>query len=167
MKIGRYLVGLISGLTFGMLFAPKEGKKLRQELVKKGGESGEEALMALYNAFKEAGTDAYGEMKKLSNNEQLQSALSMSKEKMRDYLTDLESGGYDIAERIQGHAEEITEAVGKAAVDFKKKVLSEKKVVKRAVKKRSKKVAKAAKPALKAIKKTVASKKRKVSAKKK
>lgn len=167
MKIGRYVVGLISGLTFGMLFAPKEGKKLRQELAKKGGESGHEALMALYHAFKEAGVDAFSEMKKLSDNEQLQSALSMSKEKMRDYLSELESGGFDLAERIQGGAEDISEAVGKAGVEFKKKVLSKKSGVKRVIKKRTKKTLSSIKPTVKAVKKAVATKKKKISAKKK
>lgn len=35
MKLGRYIIGLLSGLTFGMLFAPKKGKELRKELMKK------------------------------------------------------------------------------------------------------------------------------------
>lgn len=159
MKLGRYLVGLISGLTFGMLFAPKQGKKLRDELVKKGGESGHEALTVLYKAFKDAGTDAVGEMKKLSDSEQLQSALSMSKDKMREYLKQIEDTGYDLAAQAEEGIDDFTNMAEAATTKLKKQVSKKKKVVKRAVKSR-----------VKAVKKTVAKKvapKRKVTTRKK
>lgn len=161
MKLGRYIVGLISGLTFGMLFAPKKGKKLREEIFKKGGESGQEALLTLYKAFKDAGVDAVGEMKKLSESEQLQSALSMSKEKMRDYLSEIEEGGYDIAARAQEKVEEFSDMAVAAGTKFKKRAV---KKAKRTVKSRPKAVKRS--PAKKVLKKRATSKKKAASKKK-
>ncbi|MBU0728072.1 YtxH domain-containing protein, partial [Patescibacteria group bacterium] len=66
MKIGRYIIGLVSGLTFGMLFAPKKGKALRDSIIKKSSESGTEGLKELGNAFLEAGGEAWDEIKNLS-----------------------------------------------------------------------------------------------------
>lgn len=161
MKLGRYIVGLLSGLTFGMLFAPKKGKKLREELFKKGSESGHEALIVLFNAFKDAGADAVGEMKKLSESEQLQSALSMSKEKMREYLSDLEESGYDVAARAQEKVEEFSDMAVAAGTKFKKRAVKKKKAIKRAVKARLKK------PGKKAAPKKKTTSKRKVASRKK
>ena len=160
MKIGRYIVGLLSGLTFGMLFAPKKGKKLRTELFQKGSKSGQDALGVLANAFKDAGMDAVEEMKKITDNEQLAAALSMSKEKMREYLSQLEETGYDVAERAQEKMEEFTEMAGKTASAFKKRAVTKKKAAVRTVKKAGKTAKKEVKKAVKkvATKKTPARK---------
>ncbi len=169
MKLGRYIVGLISGLTFGMLFAPKKGKKLRDELAKVGEGSGQEALMALFNAFKDAGADAATEMKKLSESEQLQSALNMSKDKMRDYLSELEEHGSDMAACCQDKMEEFSDVAAAASSAFKKRAVRKKKVVTKAVNRRTKKVRRVVKVKVNAVKKVakkVAPKKKKVTAKK-
>ena len=61
MKLGRYIVGLISGLTFGMLFAPKKGKELRKELSKLKSKKDDpcgachDGITVLGKAFKDAG----------------------------------------------------------------------------------------------------------------
>lgn len=138
MKIGRYIVGLLSGLTFGMLFAPKKGKKLRTELFQKGSKSGQDALSVLANAFRDAGMDAVDEMKKIAENEQLAAALSMSKEKMREYLSQLEETGYDVAARAQEKMEELQDMAEETASSFKKRAMTKKRAVVRTVKKASK-----------------------------
>lgn len=160
MKIGRYIVGLISGLTFGMLFAPKRGKKLRDEIVKGSSSSGQEAFSVLFDAFRDAGADAVTEMKKLSENEQLQSALSMSKERMREYLSQMEDGGYDIAARAQEKVEAMSDMAAGVATDFTKRAVRKRKAATRSVKRRVKRVTRtvkaagtAAKTAKKAVKK--------------
>ncbi|MBN2306374.1 YtxH domain-containing protein [Candidatus Peregrinibacteria bacterium] len=156
MKLGRYIVGLVSGLTFGILFAPKKGKKLREELIKKRGESGQEALMALFNAFKDAGVDAAQEIKKLSENEQLRSALNMSKEKMHEYLSDIEERGYDLAARAQDKVEEFSDMAVAAGTEFKKRAVQKRAVVERAVKNRMSGITKAIKPKAKRTRRTAA-----------
>jgi len=55
MRLKRFMFGVLSGLTFGLLFAPREGKKLRKELSKKSRISGQEGLKVLGEAFKAAG----------------------------------------------------------------------------------------------------------------
>jgi len=135
-------VGLISGLTFGMLFAPTEGKKLRKELKKGAGKSGSEALATLVDAFKDAGTEAMDEMKKLSESEQMQAALSMSKDKMREYLSNLEETGYDIAARAQEKLEELSDAAQETGKSFKKRAVRKQGVVKKVLKKKVAKVKK-------------------------
>ncbi len=167
MKIGRYIVGLISGLTFGMLFAPKKGKKLRDELISKKGGSGHEALMVLYKAFKDAGIDAASEMKRLSENEQLQSVLDMSKDKMRAYLAEVEESGYDLAARAQEKVDEFADVATEIGSDFKKRAVKKRAAVKKAVGKRVAKAKKAVKPKVKRVtKKLVGKKVKKTSPKK-
>lgn len=155
MKLGRYVIGLLSGLTFGMLFAPKKGAKLREELMRKRGESGgHDALMVLFNAFKDAGTDAVSEMKKLSENEQLRSALNMSKEKMHEYLSGLEESGYDIAARAQEKIEEFSDMAVTAGAKFKKRAVKKQGSIKKAVKNRVSTIAGTLKPKAKKTRKT-------------
>ena len=97
MKLGRYIIGLISGLTFGMLFAPKKGEELRKELMKKGSKSGADGLKTLGEAFKGAGEEAWGELKSLGEHEQVAALLELSQEKMRAFLDTAEEKGYDVA----------------------------------------------------------------------
>lgn len=155
MKIGRYLVGLLSGLTFGLLFAPKKGSQLRAELVRKGGESGQEAIMVLFNAFRDAGVDAVGEMKKLSENEQLRSALNMSKEKMHEYLARIEDSGYDLAAQAQEKVEQFSEMASSFGNKFKSRALEDEEEVVEKAKSRIKKGAATVKTRVRAIRKSV------------
>jgi gas vesicle protein len=156
MKLGRYMIGLLSGLTFGMLFAPKKGSLLREELTKKGGESGHEALMALFNAFRDAGTDAVSEMKKLSENDQLRAALSMSKEKMHEYLSQLEESGYGVAAQAQEKMEQFTDMAAAVGNKFKSRAVRKEKTV---IGKLKTKVKRKARTVKAKVKKTVTRKK--------
>lgn len=133
MKLGRYIIGLLSGLTFGMLFAPKKGNKLRSDLMRKGSTGGHEALGVLVDAFRDAGAEAVTEMKKLSENEQISAALSMSKDKMKEYLAQLEDTGYDIAAQAQGKMAELKEMAEDTGSTFKKRAVAKQvKVVRKA-----------------------------------
>jgi gas vesicle protein len=101
MKIGRYLIGLVSGLTFGMLFATKKGKDLRKEIFEKGSDSHMDGLKALGNAFKGAGADAMAELKKMSEHEDIAALLEVSHDKMRGFLDAAQDHGYDVAAYVQ------------------------------------------------------------------
>jgi len=126
MKLGRYIVGLISGLTFGMLFAPKKGKMLRDDILKRSEESGADALAVLGRAMKEAGEEAWQEVKGLSEHEQVEAVLAMSKEKIQEFLASIEDSGYETAGKAQEKLEELAMMATKEAKRFKAK--SEKKV---------------------------------------
>jgi gas vesicle protein len=136
MKLGRYIVGLISGLTFGMLFAPKKGKDLRRDIIKKGSSSGQEGLKTLGGAFMDAGEEVLSELKNLSENEQVAAMLEMSKEKLGEYLSFIEGRGYDVAGIAQKKLEEIAVfATDKARQLEKRAAEKENDFVKKAVKK--------------------------------
>ena len=130
MKLGKYIVGLISGLTFGMLFAPRKGKDLRNELVKKSSESGAEGLKVLGNAFKDAGEDAFKELKGLSEHEQITAFLELSQEKMKNFLEAAEEKGYDVASAVQEKFEDLAKMAKGKMNEMKKKTSEiEKKVI--------------------------------------
>lgn len=144
MKLGKYIAGALSGLTFGLLFAPKKGGDLRKEMKKKGAKSGHDALSVLIDAFKEAGTEALDEAKQLSEVQSLESAIGNSKEKMKEYFSQIEKTGYDIAARAKEKLDELHDVAEDASVNFKKTAVKKAKVVKKAVA-RSKKAVKATK----------------------
>jgi gas vesicle protein len=155
MKIGRYVIGLLSGLTFGMLFAPKKGKELRKNITKKSSESGTEGFKVLAEAFLEAGGEAWEEVKNLSEHEQVEAALDITKEKLKEYLGLIEERGYDVASVAQGKLEEIADLATSKAKQFKNKAHKKRRAAKKTVTKKvtfakrrvSKKVAKAVKKA--------------------
>ena len=122
MKIGRYIFGLLSGLTFGMLFAPKKGEDLRKDIAKKASQSNTEGFKVLGNAFMEAGSDAYKEMKNLSENEQIAATLEVSKEKLKEYFDLIEAKGYDAAAIAQEKFEEIAEFAKSKALKLKEQM---------------------------------------------
>jgi gas vesicle protein len=149
MKLGRYIVGLISGLTFGMLFAPKKGKDLRKDIAQKGTESSADGLKALGEAFLSAGGEAWEEIKNLSEHEQVEAVLEMSKEKLREYLSIVEEKGGGVAAIAQEKLEEIAELATNKARQFKNKAQSKKNAVSKKVtfaKRKVKNVTTVAKP---------------------
>ncbi|MBN1258216.1 YtxH domain-containing protein [Candidatus Peregrinibacteria bacterium] len=123
MKLWKYVVGLVSGLTFGMLFAPRKGSELRGAIMKKANKDGHtEGLKILGDAFMDAGGDAWAEMKKLSEHEQVEAFLELSKEKLHEYLATVEERGYDVAGVAQQKLQEIAELATRKANEFKTKL---------------------------------------------
>lgn len=144
MKLGKYIAGALSGLTFGLLFAPKKGQDLRKEMKNKASKSKHDALSVLIDAFKEAGTEALDEAKHLSELESIESAIGNSKQKMKEYFAQIEKTGYDIAARAKDKLDELHHIAADASVNFKKTAVKNARVVKKAVN-RSKKVVKTTK----------------------
>ena len=150
MKLGRYIIGLMSGLTFGLLFAPKKGKDLRKEIFKKGSKDSTEALKALGLAYKEAWNDVYDEIKALKDHEQVEALLELSQNKLHEFLQAAEERGYEFSGTAQEKLEDFANLAKLKAKEFGE---SAKKKGKKAAKKVSKKVSKAKKKAGKAVKK--------------
>lgn len=165
MKIGKYIVGLISGLTFGMLFAPKKGKDLRKELVKHGKKSNSDGFKVLGDAFKEAGQDVAKEFKNLTEHEQVSAFLELSQDKMKSFLDAAEEKGYDVAATVQEKLEEFSILAKRKAKDLKGEVKTVKKSLK-ATKKRAKSKVKKVKKVIKKVKTAAEKEVEKVTAKK-
>ena len=164
MKLGKYIVGLLSGLTFGMLFAPKKGKELRRELAKKTSGSDpyascHEGAKVLGKAFKDAGEEAWEELRTLGENEQVAALVELSQEKMKEFLDTAEEKGYDVASYVQERLEGLaslakTKAEGVREMATKQAVVTKKKVgkkVRRAKKKVGRKAAKSTRKAATAV----------------
>ncbi len=166
MKIGRYLIGLASGLTFGMLFATKKGKDLRKEIFEKGSDNHMEGLKVLGNAFKGAGAEAIAELRKVSEHEDIAALLEVSQEKMRSFLDAAQDRGYDVAGYVQEKLESLAamakEKMGDAkegADQFKKRAVRKAEDMKDEVtEKVAKKVSHVRKTAEKKVKKVLSKK---------
>lgn len=161
MKLGRYIIGLISGLTFGMLFAPKKGKELRSELAKKTSGSDpysscHEGAKVIGKAFKDAGEEAWEELGSLGENEQVAALVELSQEKMKEFLDTAEKKGYDVASYVQEKLEGLTDLAKTKAEEVKGKALNtRKRAVKRAVSARKKVIRKVSAVKKRAVKKAV------------
>ena len=168
MKLGKYIVGLLSGLTFGMLFAPKKGRELRKELAKKTSGSDpysscHEGAKVIGKAFKDAGEEAWAELRSLGENEQVAALVELSQEKMKEFLDTAEEKGYDVASYVQEKLEGLaslakTKAKGVSGMAVKHAAATKKKVGKKvrrkvsaAKKKVGRKAAKSTKRAAKAV----------------
>lgn len=119
MKLGRYLIGLASGLTFGMLFATKKGKDLRKEIFEKGADSHMEGLKALGNAFKGAGAEAMEELKKVAEHEDIAALLEVSQDRMRHFLDSAQEQGYDVAAYVQDKLDSLAALAKDKASEMK------------------------------------------------
>jgi len=134
MKIGRYIIGLMSGLTFGMLFAPKKGSDLRREMSKKCEKGGAESLKVLGSALLDAGEDAVNEIKNLSESEQIEVFLKNSEDKWQAMFDLLEERGFDKAASLQEKLEEFAKFVADKAGDIRDKAIKQKNTVKSEIK---------------------------------
>lgn len=114
MKLGRFLAGIASGITFGVLFAPKKGKQLRKEVMQGKGD-----IKALGRAFKGAGEDAWEEIKKLSKHEQVEAFLQLSEDRIKEIASNLEEGNSEMVQKAKTQLEKISAFALKKAADLK------------------------------------------------
>lgn len=80
----KFLVGVVSGIVAGLFFAPKSGKKMRNEL-----KNSDDKINYLLNSFSEFAKDASQEAKIILNSEEFKKVVESSKnemEKVFNYL---------------------------------------------------------------------------------
>lgn len=142
MKVTKYLIGLMGGLTFGMLFAPKKGDKLRKELKDKCMDPSKykDGVKVLGGAIKLAGKDAVKELKKFSKNEQVAAFLDLSQDKMKEFLENAEDKGYDLAGFVQEKLESLAKVAKEKADNTENLIDSTKPIAIKKVKKIKKNV---------------------------
>ncbi len=107
----KLLLGLLGGVSLGLLFAPEKGKDLRKKLA-----SSDNALKEFGNAFVLAGKDASTEVQELIDSEEIQELLSKGKVKAEDILAkgkDLSAVGKAELKQVIGKAKETTESAVK------------------------------------------------------
>jgi len=71
----------LTGISAGIFFAPKPGKKLRDEISKS-----KQKLSKLGEIFMEAAKDANSEIKELLNSKEVQKIFENGKKSMEDFL---------------------------------------------------------------------------------
>ena len=86
-KIG-WLVGLVMGTAVGMLFAPRKGKDLRNE-IKKDRQKGKLGIAPLTNDIKDLGQELGEVAKDIYESDKVQNAVEKGKEKFSDIADDV------------------------------------------------------------------------------
>jgi gas vesicle protein len=111
----KILLGILSGITLGLLFAPKKGKELRASLLKSEEKLGDFAKEVLA-AAKEAGN----EVQSLINGEEVRRILAKGK----DHIADLLRQGEKLSEKGKKEFEEMIEKLKKGDSQMIKAVKS-------------------------------------------
>lgn len=129
----KLLFGLIAGLSAGILFAPKPGKKLREQL-----KNSDAKFADFGNALLDAAKDAGGEVQEVFDSEEMQKMLTSGKKSVDEFVSLLEEKGGDLSKKAQAELEDLldnavvnAEKVKKTA---KKKVSTAKKAAEKTVK---------------------------------
>ena len=103
----KLLLGLLGGVSLGLLFAPEKGKDLRKKLAKS-----DNAFKEFGNALVLAGKDASQEVKDLINSKDIQELIAKGKIKAEDILEkgkDLSAVGKAELKQIIGQAKKTAE----------------------------------------------------------
>jgi len=103
------LFGVLAGTVLGILFAPKKGKELREQ-IKKERDQGGLGTAALKEGFVGMGKDMAGSAKNVYESEAVQDNLSRAKAKAKEYA--------EMGKEKMGHA---AKDVVKGAKKFSKK----------------------------------------------
>lgn len=104
------LIGILGGLSLGMLFAPEKGKKLREKLAQS-----DHKLQDFGNALISAGKDASSEVRAFLDSEEVVDLIAKGKINADELL----KKGIELSE--QGK-EEVKSLVTKASEEVKKKL---------------------------------------------
>lgn len=110
------LFGIIAGTVLGILFAPKKGKELREQ-IRKEREEGGLGVDALKEGFVGMGKDMAGTAKGVYESEAVQENLSKAKIKAQEYAEMGKEKMGQAAKDAVKHAKKM----GKKATNFTKK----------------------------------------------
>lgn len=158
----KFLIGLLAGVSAGILFAPESGKKLRDKL-RQSNDSFSDFGNALLSAAKDAGT----EVRTVLESEDMKKILNSGKKGVEDFLAVLEEKSGEMSKKAQEELHAVVENAIDAAQEAKKKtmksVANKKTAAKKVAPKAKKTVKKAVSTTKKTAKKTVTSAKKKAS----
>ncbi len=109
-RIKSLLLGLASGAAFGMLFAPGKGKDLRDRIKKERAKGGT-GLNTVKTDLKAMGSDFMVTVQDLTENEEIQNALSKGKEKFYDLTGLTPDDVEDLADKTKKQAQKLEKIV--------------------------------------------------------
>ena len=118
-------MGLLAGLGLGVLFAPKKGSKLREDIQKERGKGGH-GLNSVKDGFVSMGKDIAETAKDAYESEEVQKSISKAKEACGDCC---EEGKMQVGKMAKKAEKKARKTVAKAKKKAKKTV---KKVTKKA-----------------------------------
>jgi gas vesicle protein len=111
----KFIIGLLAGISAGILFAPKSGEKLRAEL-KKSDAKFNDFGKSLVDAASSAGT----EVQTFLQSKEMQDILQSGKKSADDFLSFLEKKGGELSKTAQAELDNIVDSAIKTAKGTKK-----------------------------------------------
>lgn len=103
----KFVIGLLAGISAGLLFAPKAGKKFREEL-----KTSDAKFTAFGNALADAAKDVGGEVRTLVESKDVQELLASGKESAEKLLNVLQQKSTELSEQAK---KQLNDAVTTAA----------------------------------------------------
>ncbi len=109
----KLLLGLATGLSLGLLFAPESGKKTRTKLAQS-----DKKIEDILTLFKEAGVDASEEVQKFLQSEEVQNLITQGSKG----LDTIVQKGTELSENGKEELAHVFETVAKTIAQQTKKV---------------------------------------------
>jgi len=130
----KFILGLLAGITAGVLFAPKSGKALRKELI-----NSDDKFLVFSKNLQAMGADASLEAQKVIKSKEIQKLLKQGTTAAGDLLDTLERKAATKSSSLQKELGTIVDQAWKTAKKTTKKVTKTvtKKSVKKPVKKKT------------------------------
>lgn len=143
------MIGLLAGISAGILFAPKSGKKLRAELM-----ASDEKFTSFGKALVAAAKDVGGEVQSAIDSKEISALIAAGKKSADDLLTLLEEKSAAFSEKAKQQFDNVLGmAIQKADITVDEAKATAKTAAKKATRKINAQVKQVKKVTLKATKK--------------
>ena len=113
----KFLFALLAGVSAGILFAPKSGKKLREQL-----KNSDTRFTDFGNALVDATKDAGLEVQEFIDSDDVKNVLASGKKTVEDFATVLDEKGSELSKKAQAELDTLVENAIKTAKEAKKSV---------------------------------------------
>ncbi len=119
MKLLRFLFTVTLGAIYGLMFAQRPGKKLREDLKKS-----DEPLKTLFKECRKADTEALETISQWAKeSEDLQNLIKAGKSQFTDFVSGAKQLGKEGRERARNKLEELAANAHEAAEELKEKAV--------------------------------------------
>lgn len=149
----KLLFGLLAGISAGLLFAPKSGKKLRAEL-----KTSDAKFTDFGNAFLAAAKDAGDEVQELIDSDDVKKMIHSGKKGVDDFVNLIEKKGGNLSRKARFELDNLLDDAMQAAQEAKKNVQKKTNELKKAATKKMNTAKKTAKKKATTVKKDITKK---------